>query len=123
MKLSRPRLTRARSEKPVAKYSDSKFTPPEGEHLFSSLHQLDGLIGFALLMTQQAENCNLIPQRNCDRFSRSSMNPPLSLFKVSKNCCPSDHRTLEVSIEVALLQYRASQKESRAVRIQARIAG
>ena len=37
-----------------------------------------------LLVTQQAENRNLIPQRNCDRFSRSSMDSLVSLQKFQK---------------------------------------
>jgi hypothetical protein len=30
------------------------------------------------------KNCNLIPQRNCDRFSRSSLNPRI-VIELSKN--------------------------------------
>jgi hypothetical protein len=110
MKLSRDRQT-VRSEKPCPSIRTPSLRSPEGEHLFSGLHQLDGSIGLVRLIIQQAENCNLIPQRNCDRFSRSSMDTlvPLQKFQITNGypireriaCQSAINRISPEGIEVA----------------------
>lgn len=61
-------------EKPAAKYSDSKFLPSAEDA--SAPAFTNRLVDWlSPKITFQVEHRNLIPQRNCDRFSRSSMNP------------------------------------------------
>jgi hypothetical protein len=96
MKLSRDRST-VRSENRWPSIRTPSLRSPEGEHLFSSLHQLGESIGFILLISQQAENCNLIPQRNCDRFSRSSMDPLVSFQSFKKPAIIRSENTISVN--------------------------
>ena len=75
MKLFRNRHVTMRNENPQPDIRTPSFSLFDLKRPFLRPSPTFRLIDFSRKFSFPVENCNLIPQRNCDRFSRSSLLP------------------------------------------------